>query len=135
MNKPVKTIQAMARDELGWEYPQALIAFFHIEKFSKEKWIADESDPNYRTFFELEEIAYVANFYANAQTHAKGLKSRPIYALDEDGNMLIEDGKPVTAFVVDVTEPKYLSIVNAVSDPYEAVMRVIETHYKTEVAV
>ena len=135
--KPVIVINAKATDELGWDYPQAMIAFFHLGASTLTQFSADEreEDPQYRESAKIESVHYKANFWPDVRTKQLGKRSRPIYLL-EDGELLYDDeDEPVKVFEVDLSQPKYKSILHDPNlDTFGKTRAIIEKHYREEVA-
>lgn len=134
MTKPVKIINALAKDEMGWDYPQAVIAFYHIGKHNVELLTANDGDSAYKISQEIESISYTVNFWGNAGIRQRGCKSRPMFVLDADGELQYDDDdNPVRSFEVDMSKPQYQQLMNATPDALENVFKIIERHYREEV--
>jgi hypothetical protein len=135
MTKPVKVIVAPAFDETGWDFPQAYIAFYHIAEKSTNSFIATEENPTYKESTEIEEVSYSANFWGSQQIKNRGLKSKPLYVLDENKELMFDaDDEPDRVFSIDVSKPQYQQMIQQGGDKLDILGRIIEKHYREEVA-
>jgi len=135
MTKPVKFINAMAFDERGWDYPQAHIAFFNLSVFEATHYSGTEENPVYKQTSEFEEILYSANFWGSQQIKQRGRKSKPLYNLDSKKEIQEdENGEPLRTFSVDMSKPQYQQLMAQGGDPIDVLGRIIEKHYREEVA-
>lgn len=135
MNKII-TIQAPAIDELGWEYPQAIVSFYHLGAQTYTGFDANEGDEEYKESSIIDSVFYKAGFWGNTKAKQLNKRSRPIYLL-EDGDLLYdEDGEPMRVFEIDTSRPEYQSVVNNPNlSMLDKLRTIIEKHYRTEVAV
>ena len=125
----------MAFDERGWDYPQAHIAFYSISTCEVTHYEATEENPVYKQSSEFEEISYSANFWGNQQIRQRGKKSKPLYNLDDKKELQHDDkGEPLRTFSVDMSKPQYQQIMAQGGDPVDVLGRIIEKHYREEVA-
>lgn len=131
MTRQVKSIAAKARvgGDFGGIFPQAKVSFFHVFKNSQEYLGAKEGDDTYTEQQNyIESITYSANCWPNQETFEAGYKSRPVL------NPEPIEGKDENVFIVDVTKPQYMNELNATGASWDSVFKVIELHYRQEVA-
>ena len=135
MTKPVKVIVAPAFDETGWDYPQAYIAFYHIAEKLTRSHDATEENPTYKESLDIEEVCYSANFWGSNQIKQRGLRSKPLYQLDENKELVFNDNdEPERIFSVDMSQPQYQQIMQQGGESLDILGRIIEKHYRDEVA-
>lgn len=132
MTRQVKVIGAPVKEsgDFGAIFPNAIVAFYHVFKNSQEYLGAEEGETEYSKVDNfIESITYKANYWPNAETRQAEYRSRPIK------NENTEDESEPYVFKVDITKPQYKQILESHGDAWELALRVIELHYKTEVAV
>ncbi len=135
MTKPVKAIVAKVTDEAGWPFEQAVVVFYHIAEKSVRSYDAEESNPVYKESSDIESVSYTANFWMNSQVKQQGMKSKPVYVLDENKNITLDDdNEPERVFTVDTAKPQYAQIMQRGGHPIDVLTAIIEKHYREEVA-
>ena len=135
MTKPVKVIVAPAFDETGWDYPQAHIAFYHIAEKSTKTYTATEENPTYKEGLEVDSLCYSANFWGSQNIKARGKKSKPLYVLDAQKELTYDsEDEPCRVFVVDMSKPQYQQMMQTSGETIDILGRIIERHYREEVA-
>lgn len=159
MTKPVKVIVAPAFDDRGWDFQQAHIAFYHIAEKSTNLFSATEENPTYQESTEIDSLCYSANFWGSQNIKARGKKSKPLFVLDDQKELVMVDTKvlivdehnkpilddegceqykiekkPIDVFTVDMSKPQYQQMMQTSGDKIDILGRIIERHYREEVA-
>ena len=109
---------ANVEDELGWEYPEALVVILDWSKSGQDTGTSKDIDETYMVKSEVEAIAYTANFFANEKTQKDGKRSRPIYSSDND--------ELATLLSVDLTTEESLKALSTDMAPLDKMFKLIE---------
>ena len=118
MTRPVKTFIASVEDNLGWPYPDALVAIRHASVSSQDTYVSEDCKSNYLTDSLVDAVAYRANFWGNKAMQQTGKASRPLI---NKGNTEDPD-----LFIVDLEHLQSQQVLNSSMSPEDKYFRLIE---------
>ena len=126
MTNQVRTFEVKVECELGWAYPNALVAVRHASKKSQDTFISEDCESDYVTESAIESTAYRANFWDVKATQQAGRKSKPLINIDNE-----EDP---TLFKVDLEHLQSIQVINSSMTPNDKIFRLIELDVKRRFA-
>ena len=120
MTRAVKTFTAYVEDQLGWDYPQALVAIRRVTETSQKTFESEDCKGNYVEDINSHIIKYSANFWGTKQQQMAGKPSRPILSKVEG------EEESTDIFEVDVEHAQSVQVLNSNAPSNDKIFTLIE---------